>query len=770
MRNFEREWIFLDLLDVPDDFQAALGGSSVFNQSLFRRDIQNIESAQGFLEPDFYQPALPSQLPGLTKAIDRILEAFQEEQSILVWGDFDVDGQTSTTLLVSALTGLGSEVYHYIPNRARESHGVSIDTLKQKIDELSPSILLTCDTGIDAIEPITFAQSSGVDVIITDHHQLPQTLPPAHSIINPNMLPEDHPLFSLPGVGVAYKLIEALYDNLGLEAEGFLDLVALGIVSDVAYQTKDTRYLLQKGLAQLRTTLRPGLQKLLSIANVKPQDLTEETIGFVIGPRLNALGRLDDANSCVEFFTTTNSARASELAMQLESLNSRRQILTEDIFQDSIRMVDDYPEYAQDYPVLVLESPSQWHPGVIGIVASRLVERFHKPVIMLSQEGKISRGSARSIPGVPISALITESADLLISFGGHPMAAGVNLLHDNVVRFRRDLAKNYNRVVGGPPEPPKVKIDAELPFKSISESFISDFQRLAPFGAGNPKLLFATRSVHLGPGGCNLIGRDKKHKKLTLTDSSGVNRELLWWNSADIELPDGDFDVAYSLDIRTYKNAPQIQATLRHIRKSPGSPILIKKNSKIDLLDLRSHPDPHKKILSYVSLPSTQIWAESNSPEGISASSRSNLSKSDTLVIWTTPPSRDIFSHVINSVKPKNVVFFAIDPEVQTLREFVTKLHGLLKYVMDTNEKSFDFQKAAQQIAVTPALIEVGLNWIHDHGDYDLSQFSESCKITPGPRENLPGFEKIDKILKLLLREAAAYRSYFNKANLDTLL
>ncbi|MCD6425549.1 MAG: DHH family phosphoesterase, partial [Anaerolineales bacterium] len=399
MRNTQKEWVFPDLVDIPANIQTEFGGSSVFNQTLFRRGIQTIDSARGFLNPGLYLPASPSQLPGLPKAVDRIQEAFKKNQKILVWGDFDVDGQTSTTLLVSALSGHGSEISHYIPNRALESHGVSVDTLQHQISQISPSILLTCDTGIDAFESVSYAQSAGIDVIITDHHQLPNNLPSAYSIVNPNFLSEHHPLFNLPGVGVAYKLIEALYSNLQLDPEIFLDLVALGIVSDVARQTHDTRYLLQKGLVLLQNTSRLGLQQLLSIAKINPEDITEETIGFVIGPRLNALGRLDDANSCVEFFTTPDLSRAAELAQQLESLNSQRRILTETIFQDSIKMVTNYPEYAQDYPILVLQGPPQWHPGVIGIVASRLVERFHKPVIMLSQDGKLARGSARSIPG-----------------------------------------------------------------------------------------------------------------------------------------------------------------------------------------------------------------------------------------------------------------------------------------------------------------------------------------------------------------------------------
>ena len=354
MRNSNHEWVFPEIFHIPADFQVKTGGSTVVAQTLYRRGITTLDDAIGFLDPDYYHPSPPSDLPGLEKSVDRILDAFNDNENILIWGDFDVDGQTSTTLLTSALAGFGSRIFHYIPNRARESHGVTPDTLVQKIAEINPSLLITCDTGIDALEAASIAQSAGVDMIITDHHQLPQVLPSAYAIVNPNLLEENHALFSLPGVGVAYKLIESLYTRLNRDPEPFLDLVALGIVADVAFQTGDTRYLLQKGLDQLRKSPRLGIQQLCKIGNINQDEISEEQIGFIIGPRLNALGRLDDANTCVDFFTTSDPARAAELATQLDHLNTQRQHLTEEIYKDSLRIIEQYPEYARDYPIIVL--------------------------------------------------------------------------------------------------------------------------------------------------------------------------------------------------------------------------------------------------------------------------------------------------------------------------------------------------------------------------------------------------------------------------------
>ena len=329
--------------------------------------------------------------------------------------------------------------------------------------------------------------------------------------------------------------------------------------------------------------------------------------------------------------------------------------------------------------LLSYNGPGQWHPGVIGIVASRIVERFHKPVIMLSKEGRLARGSARSIPGVPISALISESSSLLKSFGGHPMAAGVSLPIENIVQFRRGLAEDYIRIVGGPPELPKVMIDAEIPFQAISKSFVKDFQRLAPFGAGNPKLLFATRGVHLVPDGIKIIGKNSNHKKITLADSSGSTRDFLWWNSAETDLPSGTFDAAYSLDLSTYKNKIQLQATFQSFRESPGTPVIINGQTKIELIDLRSSKSPEDNLTDFSSSTDTIIWSEFNPPAGFSSVRRLKLKKSTTLVVWTTPPSQEVFKFALQKVKPKTVVFFAQDPDVQSLHKFITNLLGLLK-------------------------------------------------------------------------------------------
>ena len=768
MRNYTKKWVFPELLAVPGSFQASLGVSAVVAQTLFHRGITTLDAANAFLDPAVYKPAPATQLPGIKKATERIQTALTDSEAILVWGDFDVDGQTSTALLVSALRDLGAAVYHYIPNRERESHGISTSSLSSQLDLINPSLLITCDTGIDALEPVNLAKSLGTDIIITDHHQLPSTLPDAYSIINPNLLPLNHPLSSLPGVGVAYKLIENLYLIYDRQVDHLLDLVALGIVADVAHLSGDTRFLLQRGLPILRNTSRLGLLQLFNNAKLLQSEINEDQIGYVIGPRLNALGRLHDANSCVAFFTTDNMGIATELANQLEGYNLQRQQLTESIFQDSLNLIKANPDLVDDYSILVLLGPPDWNPGVVGIVASRLVDRFLKPVIMLATEGTEARGSARSIPGISIADLLTSVSDLLIRYGGHPMAAGMRLPLDKVSQFRRKISQNCIRIFGDSPSTPELRIDAELPFSSISSEYITDFHRLAPFGSGNPKLIFATRGVSILDD--KTIGKRQNHRKLTASDSAGTHQDLLFWNSVDVDLPKGPIDIAYSLDMSVYRGSPQIQLTLQDFRQASELPVLIKENIGIELMDYREQKDPLKTLAGLTDkYPESIIWAEFNLPSGFNTYPRGDLQQSPVLIVWTTPPSPTVFLKALKTVSPEVVFLFSEDPMAMDNKLILEAIHGMLLH-LHSSQKAYDPPLFAQKIAQTTALIEMGIKWIHYHGDYDLSLLDENNLVQPGRGSPLPDFPRVNQKFSLLLQEIASYRAYYKKADKKYLL
>jgi single-stranded-DNA-specific exonuclease len=767
IRNSNTSWIFPELIDVPGHFQSEVGGYSIISQTLQRRGLTDLAAAKGFLDPNHYQPAPPTDLPGLSHAAERIQAAIQKSESILIWGDFDVDGQTSTTLLASGLGELGAQVFHYIPNRANESHGISMDSLAFLTQKYHPGLILTCDTGIDAHDSIAYANLAGIDVIITDHHQLPANLPAALSIINPALLAPGHALASLPGVGVAYKLIEQLFAFFGRDPAPYLDLVALGIVADVAQLTKDTRYLLQKGIPVLQQTNRLGLRLLYENANLNASEMSVDQIAFAIAPRLNALGRLSDANTCVAFFTSSEPERVALLAKQLESLNLQRQEITDRIYQEAQEMIASFPELEEDYPVLILQGSADWNPGVVGIVASRLVERYHKPTIILTRDGDQSRGSARSVPGINISDLINRCQELLSSHGGHPMAAGLALPLDKVAQFRRELSATYKSIYGDTPLAIEIYLDGELPFSSINPDFISDITRLAPFGAGNPKLLFATRNIRLVNE--RTIGKKENHRKLSLLDSSGARQDFLWWNSAGIKLPNGPFDIAYALDLSTYRGETQVQGTLQYFRTTDQAPVYITKSRSLDILDFRQDKKPVKKLAEIIdTYQPTLIWSEHINPEGYDAHPRLAISPSRTLIVWSIPPSLAVFKNAIDQADPEKLILFAEDPGLSTQKSFLEALIGLVKHAQETG-KPYNSAKFAQRIAYTPSVIETGLDWLHHHGDFDLSAFRSGNSIKPGPGKPKPGFDEINQRLNLVLHEIYAYRAYFKKANIHSI-
>ena len=392
-----RDWIEPPKVEVPNSLRAAVGGHPLVAETLVRRGIRDSRAARAFLDPTHYHPTSPSALPHAERAAERLEHAILLGERICVWGDFDVDGQTATTILVSALRDLGASVFFHIPNREREGHGIDLTALEEVLAK-GVDVLLTCDTGITAHDGVESASQQSVDVIITDHHDLPPTIPPAYAATDPKMLPQTHALRELPGVGVAYKLAQLLYRRAGRaeEATRHLDLAALGIVADVATQTGDVRFLLQRGLEALRRTERLGLRTLMEIAELDPTGLTEEHIGFELAPRLNALGRLADASPAVELLTTDDLERARILAHQLDGLNARRKMLCDQVTQAAEAQLERDPSLL-DHGALELSHP-RWPGGVIGIVAGRLAERYHRPVILITAPpGELARGSARSI-------------------------------------------------------------------------------------------------------------------------------------------------------------------------------------------------------------------------------------------------------------------------------------------------------------------------------------------------------------------------------------
>lgn len=777
---FLRPWREPAPIQVPETLRAAVGGHPLVAETLFRRGIIEAAAAIAFLDPAHYRPASPMALPGMRRAVARLMRAIRAGEPICVWGDFDVDGQTATALLVSTLRDLGARATYHIPLREREGHGVGMAVLREVI-AAGARLILTCDTGITAHAAVAYARTQRVDVIITDHHDPPETLPEAAAIINPKLLDDvvgdrpgvgqkpalspTHPLLDLPGVGVAYKLAEALYDwaRRPDEVQKHLDLVALGVVADLAVQRGDTRYLLQRGLESLRRAERVGVQALLEAADFGSAHLTEEHIAFVLGPRLNAAGRLGDANPCVELLTTPDRTRARIIAADLEMLNSRRKLLCDQVERGAEAQIAGDRSLLDD-PVLVLANP-HWPAGVIGIVASRLVEKYGRPVVLISAPaGGVGRASARSVEGFNITAAIAAHAGLLLSFGGHPMAAGFTLDPDRIPEFRRALARTAAGLIGGR-EPAALTVQGRLPLNELSVALVDDLARLAPFGPGNPPPVLMAERLRLVSS--RPVGHDEAHRLLRVADAAGAEQQVIWWEGGSQEPPEGVFDLAYTARASSYRGMREVEVTLVAWRPSPGVEAAARARPAVEVVDYRQIPEPRKVLAELMAATEVIVWREGAAAAEVIGYDRRNLPRGSVLAIWTIPPGLSELREGLARVQPARVYLFADDPGTDQPEAFLHRLTGLVKHVLRGREGRVTLSELAVGTAQRRAAVEAGLAWLAGRGHIRVgAQAGEEITLALGDGVPLSVSEQrnLTERLEAVLAETAAYRVYYRSA------
>ncbi|MDX1993409.1 MAG: single-stranded-DNA-specific exonuclease RecJ [bacterium] len=784
-----KTWLDPQPIEIPAALAAQIGGHPLLAATLARRGFTDPKAAWAFLDPNAYKPASPFDLPDMEVVVERVQRAIDQGELIAVWGDFDVDGQTATSLLVSALRSLGAQVTHYIPHRIREGHGIHIPKLTELIDS-GAGLIITCDTGITAHDAVDYAQGRGVDVVITDHHLLPPELPSAYAVVNSQRLPPGHPLRTLPGVGCAFKLIEALYSRphppvpllqrrggedgtpTGVNTlDSYLDLVALGIVADVAEQIGDTRYLLQRGLDVLRQTDRLGLKTMIEAAGLDPLTINEGDLGFVLGPQLNALGRLDDANPAVELLTTDDLETARILAKRVEQLNHERRSMSNQVFQAAVAQIERDPSLL-DYAVLVL-SHEGWPGGIVGIVASRLVERYSRPVILLSTDDGLARGSARSVSGVDITAMLAQQAALLTTFGGHTMAAGLSLPTERVPELRRALSRAVRPVLGQVAAEPIIQIDGWLPLGDLTPDLVNTLNRLAPFGPGNPPLVLASEKLTLKS--IRPLGRYGEHQRLIVEDEAGDVMTVLWWQAEPESLPKGRFDLAYSLRVRDYQGKREVVLEYLDSRAIKEEPLTFQARAAVEVVDYRAL-DESAALETLATLgDDVMIWAEGAPISGRQTAMRHQLQRAQTLVVWTTPPGSAEMRAALEAVNPARVILFAHDSGTDAVQAFLQRFAGAVKFALNSRNGQVTLDALAAAVGHRPATARVGLAWMAARGHL-LYQENEGVIVleegegaragTATPAELTASTTRLAE----LLRETASYRAYFKTADAQALV
>ena len=761
-------WIDPKPVDIPLDLRAAVGGHPLLAETLVRRHVETAEAARRFLDPSAYSPADPSELPDLPLAAERLRLALRRGERIAIWGDFDADGQTATALLLENLRALGADVIYHVPGRD-EGHGVH----KAGIDRLSAAgtrLIVTCDTGVTAHASLTHARTLGVDVIVTDHHVPDEELPPAVAVVNPHRLPPRHPMGTLSGVGVAFELARALQPE---SADRALDLVALGLVADVATLVGDARYLVQRGLEHLRHTRRLGLQAVCQSAELRPEGITEEHVAFVLAPRLNATGRLADAALGVELLTTDDLLRARVLAAEVEGLNSRRQWLSRQVTDAALAQIERQPSLLTDCAVLVL-SHSTWPVGIIGIVAGRLAERFGKPAVLIATPpGELASGSGRSVPGIDLVAALRDSAAHLERFGGHAGAAGFGIQSERIPEFRVSLSRAIEAQARALPEP-TLEIDAYVRISDLTLDLVSSTSRLAPFGPGNPPLALAVCNIRIAAQ--TTMGRAAEHRRLVIEDAEGSTQTVFWWHGADWPLPQSPFDLALTARASDYRGQVELRVEWLDARLHDAETIGFPAAPAILVQDCRALRDVGAVLDGLSSEGGLQLWAEgppavAGLRPGQQASGRHQLAPGSRLVIWTLPPGPQELGTVLTLVLPQEVFFFASDPGLSTSGAFLSYLARLVKYALRAFDGRVELVSAAVATAHRISTVKAGIEWLAAQGQVAIvDRGCDVWKLAAGiGRVDGTAAQGAEGLVGALLSETGAYRDYLRNVPEETL-
>ncbi len=532
---------------------------------LLNRGLKSADEIKGFINPEFSDLADPFRLPDMEKAVERLVEALRDNEKIMVYGDYDVDGVTASALMFLVLNKLGAQVVYYLPNRLVEGYGLSEEGIIEARNR-DVTLIVTVDTGVTAADEVEFARRQGIDVLITDHHEPGGNLPDCVAIVNPKVVRDNDESHELAGVGVAFKVAQALYRRLQQneeELEEHLDLVALGTSADIVPLINENRILTKFGIRQIVRTTKPGLKKLVFVSGLMGKEISTGQVVFILAPRINAIGRLGDAVQAIKLLTTRDESAASEIARFLDSENKRRKAIDQQTLEEALTQIEESVNVDGERAIVL--SSTGWHQGVIGIVASRLVEKYYLPTVLISIDGGVGKGSARSIPAFHMYEALKSCEDILLRFGGHKYAAGLSIEPDKIPEFRRRLQALAMEQLKPDDMTPKLKIDAELDLDEINMDFVRTIEMFAPFGPQNMRPIFMTRNVNI-VGQPYVVGRNHLKMKVRTGDKEF---DVIGFNFGEhanaLAMHGVDVSMAYVVEVNTYFDQPRIQLRVKDL-------------------------------------------------------------------------------------------------------------------------------------------------------------------------------------------------------------
>ena len=682
------------------------GEKSLIKRLLFSRGIKTDKEIYEFLHPLEMTPYDPNVFVDMEKTIERLSKAIDNNEKIVIYGDFDADGVTSTSLLYKTFKYLGADVNYFIPDRDKQGHGFDTKALVKLMTTVKPKVIISVDCGISDVEAVNFINSFKIDVIITDHHEAPEELPKAFAIINPkapNALDENltakdiESLTSLAGVGVAFKVAQGLlkYYNKTEFIYEILPFVAVGTISDIVPLVGENRYLVTKGLELISQGKHYGIKRLLESAGYNVEKgITSETIAFGVAPRINASGRLDTVEDAVKILISDNKQEIETSIISLNNFNKVRQELCQDTFLEAEEMLK---KEGIRNPAIVLYKPD-WHIGIIGIVASKLVEKYYKPAFLMtySEETKQYRCSARGVDGLSLYDIINANSELLDGFGGHKLAAGLYFSEEksSFEQVKSSINKTIKEMLNGQELKPFIDVDMEIFPTDINVELVEEISQMEPFGASNPSPIFAMKNLKIKEK--RLMGENKDHLRL-IVQSGTCEFTCVRWQMGDISLVPGDMiDIAFHPQINEYNGNISVQLIIDDIHSD-----MLKDDEPqecgVKLYDHRKKTNILPLVNDYVknSKQNIIIFAESKAvkdlltpfPNLISkAFTREKVPPCDTLMFFDYPADKETFDYIIEESQPSSIHFMNYNIKYFDDKEFLTTFIKMLRYAEHINE------------------------------------------------------------------------------------
>lgn len=566
MERLAKRWSVKPTID-PDAEKGLRDYHPVLRQLLYNRNYRDPDSARRYLDAIPPDGCDPHKLQGMDAAIHRLQRALQAHERIAVYGDYDVDGVTATALLTTVLEDLDGNVMEYIPNRFEEGYGLNCDAL-DTLHSMGVTLVVTVDCGVRSVREVEHAQRLGIDIIVSDHHHPADKLPPAWAIINPKQTGDTYPEKNLAGVGLAYKIAQAIADAQGYDretADQHLDLVALGTVADLAPLVGENRHLVRLGLQRLRYPRKQGILSLMGVSGISPEKINATDIGFRLGPRLNAAGRLDSALEALRLLRTKDILEAGSLAQKLNDQNSERQQITRKMQEQSAVIA-----FEEDPDALLLfAAHPDFNSGVVGLAASRLVEQFYRPAIVAHVGEEFTRASCRSIPGFHITEALDECAELLERHGGHKAAAGFTVRNDNLPVFLEHLRKVAGKMMEGVELSPTLTADMEIPLSELKPDILPLLGKLQPTGQENPEAVFVSRDLFVKRS--RMVGREGAHLKMSISDGFITYDAIAFGQGHWQEKMPPRIDLMYTYEVNEFNGRVNLQLNIIDM-KAAGEP------------------------------------------------------------------------------------------------------------------------------------------------------------------------------------------------------